>query len=167
MSFLAAPIKAEQYYTKTSALAYLFPNSEKVSFEKKTLNATQLKKIRSQFKKNKTKANWTVYLATTKGKIDGYAIIDNVIGKESPITFIVSITPEGLIKEVEVMVYRESHGGQIKNKAFRKQFVGKNTSDHIKVGKDIVHVSGATISSKNIATGVKRALLVWEILYKK
>lgn len=157
---------AQHYYTPKEVLTYLFPNSQTVAFEKKSLTQKQIDTIQKSLKTKNIKMDWTVYVAKSKNRIDGYAIIDNVTGKEKPITYVVSISPEGVVNEVEILEYRESHGGQVKNKAYRKQFVGKSPSDPLQVGRDIRHVSGATISSKSIAFGVKRALAVWQTLYK-
>lgn len=155
------PARAQEYFTVKAALVYLFPNAGKVAPVKKILTKTQLAHVRKELGGKDVRAEWTFYVATTKGITNGYALVDNVIGKEKPITYVVSITSDGAVKEVEILKYRESHGGQVKNKAFRKQFVGKTTADTLKAGRDIRVVSGATISSKNIAFGVKRALLVW------
>lgn len=162
----SSSINAQQYYTVPEVLKYLFPHAEKVDFEKKSLSKEQLKKIRQHIKSRDLREKWTIYIARSKDKIDGYAIIDNVMGKEMPITYVVSITPDGQVREVEVMIYRESHGGQIKNKTFRKQFIGKNSQNPLKVGHGITNISGATISVKHISFGVKRVLAVWNEFYK-
>lgn len=158
--------QAKQYYTVSEALTYLFPKSEKIDFEKKSLTQKQIQSLKKELKQENIRQNWTLYKATTKGQVDGYAIIDNVKGKELPITYIVSISPKGDIKEVEILVYRESHGGQVKNKVFRDQFVGKTLQDTLQVGQDIQHVSGATISSRSLATGAKKLLKIWNLFYK-
>src|SRR5438445_11266931 len=38
------------------------------------------------------------------------------IGKSEPITFMVGMSPEGKVTEVAVMVFRESRGGEVKEK---------------------------------------------------
>jgi H+/Na+-translocating ferredoxin:NAD+ oxidoreductase subunit G len=48
----------------------------------------------------------------------------------------------------------------VRAKRFRDQFLGKTAADPIVVGKDIDVVSGASISSRSIALGVKRDALV-------
>lgn len=160
--------QAQTYYTKTEALKYLFAGSKKVSFEKKQLTPEQAKRIQGFLKtSDKIPTDWTIYTGKTDDKVDGYVIIDNILGKEALITFAVNILPTGAIKEIEILVYRESHGGQVKNKMYRQQFVGKTLSDPIRNHQDITNISGATISSTNVAYGVKRALAVWQEFYNK
>jgi Na+-translocating ferredoxin:NAD+ oxidoreductase RnfG subunit len=82
-------------------------------------------------------------------------MVDNVKGKARPITYYVAFDPSGLIRALEVLVYRESHGGEVRSPLFRKQFNGKQHSDAIAVGKDIRNVSGATISSRALTRGAR------------
>lgn len=165
--FLPASLNAQQYYTVPEVLAYLFPKSESVDPEKKTLDEARRKSVRAALRDDDVKKDWTVYVATSGKTVDGYAIVDNVLGKERPITYVVKISPGGAVVEVEIVEYRESHGGEVKNEAFRRQFAGKTAADPVKVGQDVRHVSGATISSKSVAFGVKRAIAVWTALYGK
>lgn len=155
------------YFTKAEILSHFFAASEKVDFEKFSLTAVQITGLKKKLAVANIPASWTIYTARTKNRTDGYAIIDHVKGKEEPITFALCISPDGKLREVEILQYRESHGGAVKNKSFRKQFVGKSATSPLKIGQDIQNVSGATISSRNLAAGVKRALAVWSILYQK
>lgn len=157
---------AERYYSVPEVLQHLFPNSKTVAPEKRTLTDEQLHAVIAILHSNDVKKVWTIYAAKTDKRIDGYAIVDNVLGREKPITYVVSISPDGGVLEVEIIEYRESHGGEVKNQAFRRQFVGKTSKDALRIDQDIRHVSGATISSKSIAFGVKRALAVWAALFR-
>jgi hypothetical protein len=44
---------------------------------------------------------------------------------------------------------------------FKKQFAGKNVSYAIKVGIDIDAMSGATISSRAVSSGVRKIIHIW------
>jgi hypothetical protein len=80
------------------------------------------------------------------------------MGQHLPITFGVKISPTGQVERVEVMVYRESFGGEVRDARFREQFVGKGERSPIRSGDDIIAISGATLSSKAVALGVRRAI---------
>jgi len=105
-------------------------------------------------------------LDSTSGKIR-YAFIDQQIGKHLPITFFVALDAEGAVSQVEIMVYRESYGAGAKDRSFMQQFEGKEVKSELKLGSNIKHVSGATLSSKAITRGVERALLVWNYYIKE
>ena len=54
----------------------------------------------------------------------------------------------------------------MRDERFRRQFVGKSGRDPIAANLDIVAVSGATISSRAMAVGVRRAVVLFEELVK-
>ncbi|MBI1181136.1 MAG: FMN-binding protein, partial [Alphaproteobacteria bacterium] len=94
----------------------------------------------------------------------GWLIVDEVVGKHEFITFAVGIDAAGAVKDIEIMDYRESFGDQVRNAAWRAQFVGKTNESKLKLGKDIQNISGATLSSKHITDGVRRLLATYEIV---
>ena len=54
----------------------------------------------------------------------------------------------------------ESHGGEVRLPAWRRQFVGKTAAAPLQVGDDIANISGATLSCTHIAEGVRRIVAV-------
>lgn len=89
----------------------------------------------------------------------GYVVFDEVVGKTEQISYAVGVDADGSIKQLEILAYRESHGGEIRLPAWRKQFVGKTASAPLRVGEDIANISGATLSSTHITDGVRRILV--------
>ena len=108
-----------------------------------------------------------IYVCQAYGKTIGYGFIDNVKGKTQFITYLVAIDTSDAIKDVDVLVYRESYGGEIAYESFRKQFRNKTAQDELKPGKDIKNISGATISVRAIAQGVKKILATFDIIRNK
>ena len=94
----------------------------------------------------------------TGDAVAGFAQVRNVIGKDQPITFLVAIDSTGVLKDVDVLVYREPYGGEVAYEAWRKQFRGKGPDAPLTVGRDIRNISGATISSHAVTQGVRQAL---------
>ncbi len=88
----------------------------------------------------------------------GYFIVDRVVGKHEYITVAVGINANGTVKQIEIMDYRESYGYEVRDAAWRAQFVGKSANSPLQLNVDIKNISGATLSSKHIADGVKRIL---------
>jgi hypothetical protein len=88
----------------------------------------------------------------------GWFIVDEVLGKHEMITYAVGIQPNGTVKGIEILEYVESYGYEVADAAWRKQFVGKRTGDPLKLGNDVQNISGATLSCKHLADGVKRLL---------
>jgi hypothetical protein len=102
------------------------------------------------------------YVCRRGNRLAGYGIVDNVNGKSRDITYLLALTPEGEVASVEILVYRESHGGEIAAPAFRNQFRGKRPGDPLAPGRDIQTISGATISSRSVTAGVAKLLAAFD-----
>jgi Na+-translocating ferredoxin:NAD+ oxidoreductase RnfG subunit len=170
LSLFTSSLYAQTVYLKPAeALKLIFKNSKEVVSEKKSLNPGQKsaveKRLGTKLAPKLAKDEWNFYIARSDGRIDGFALIDNEIGKTEPITFITAITPQGDIKEVEILVYREPIGSEVHDRRFLRQYEGKRGSDPIRVGQDITNISGATMSARAVSNGVKRALALWEVFY--
>ena len=160
LSLLLAPSLAradDVYWTTKDLLKDFFKTSARVTYVK--LEAPrQRAEIAKMIGYQPKKQSYVVFIAKTGDRVDGYAVIDEEMGQHLPITFGVKISADGKIERLEVMVYREGYGDEIRELRFRRQFEGKSRHDEIRFGDDVVAVSGATISSKAMAIGVRRAV---------
>jgi Na+-translocating ferredoxin:NAD+ oxidoreductase RnfG subunit len=96
---------------------------------------------------------------------DGSAVfIDRVVGKHEFITYAVGLEASGKVKGIEVIEYKETYGHEIRRPEWRAQFTGKDTSATLKLDKDIQNISGATLSSAHITSGVRRVLHSFAVL---
>lgn len=97
----------------------------------------------------------------------GWFIADDVVGKHEFITFALALSADGSLKQIEVLDYRESYGGQVREAAWRAQFIGRSAADAVRLGEDIRNISGATLSCKNLTNGVRRLLAFHELVLKR
>jgi hypothetical protein len=97
----------------------------------------------------------------------GWFIVDEVVGKHEFITYAAGLNADGSVKQIEIMDYRETYGGQIRDQKWRAQFVGKTSKSTLKLDNDIKNISGATLSCRHITDGVKRLLAFHEIVLKR
>jgi Na+-translocating ferredoxin:NAD+ oxidoreductase RnfG subunit len=158
--------QAATYWTVPAVMKSFFPTSKKVTFKRVTLTPQDAADIAKRVGVESIKRDWVVYFGETDGRRDGYAIVDEEKGMHDPIDFAVRFTEGGVVDRVEVMVYREAYGEEIRSPRFRAQFGGKTAADSIVAGKDIDVVSGASISCRSMAIGVKRDLLVIQTALK-
>ena len=91
----------------------------------------------------------------------GLVVLDHVIGKHLYIDYTVALDTTGKVKRVDVLQYRESYGGEVRESGWLGQFVGKTSSSPLRVGSDIRNISGATLSSLHVTEGVKRVLAAY------
>ena len=111
----------------------------------------------------KTQHVWEVHEGSSRV---GWFIVDRVLGKHEYITYAVALTPDGAVKRIEILEYRETYGGEVRNAGWRQQFVGKRFGSQLKLGGDIKNISGATLSSRHITDGVRRLLATWQLVLR-
>lgn len=141
-----------------------------------SINVTQMRFILTpedkQLIANSSKTRWandtlTLYTCGKGNQIMGYGFLDNVKGKMQFITYLVGVLPNGGTKDVDVLAYRESYGGEIGYESFRKQFRGKTANDELRPGSTIKNISGATISVRAITYGVQRVLTTFPVIKQR
>jgi len=163
---LTAPIpfiaRAEVYFTETQAADLFFPGVKMtgnvIDLAKEEAKALE-KASRDRFVTRQVKV-WT-------GPRGETMYVDRVLGKHEFITYAVAINPDGKVKGVEIMDYRETYGYQVRDASWRAHFVGKSIQDPVKLEKDIPNISGATLSSVHVTNGVFRMLKTHEYLRTK
>jgi hypothetical protein len=156
---------ATVYLKPAEALKIHFRDSESIVSERKSLTPSQRLEVERRLGSKIERGEWTFYVAKTGPKVDGYAVLDHEIGRMEPITFMTFLDTDGTVRSVEVLVYRETQGGEVRERRFLAQFEKKGPGEPLKVGRDIRNISGATLSARAIALGVRRTLAVWNVLY--
>lgn len=94
----------------------------------------------------------------------GWFMVDRVIGKHDFITYALALAADGTVRGVEILDYRETYGGEIRNPKWRQQFVGKRPGSQLQLDKDIKNISGATLSSRHVTDGVRRLMVTYQML---
>lgn len=93
-------------------------------------------------------------------------------GYAGPIKMLVGLDPQGMVSGVKIMEQKETPGLGIhildenfKNsgKSFVSQFIGKSSADKIIPKVDIQAITGATISTRAVAGGIRQALELFKI----
>jgi len=155
----------EVYLTEEQAMKLLFPKAQHIKAEELRLTPEQKARIQERIGWKFPEESFRAFKAETNGKVDGYAVLQETIGKHRPITYLVGVTPEGSVSDVEVLVYRESKGSEVRMKRFNSQYEGKTVLDPIRINKDIINITGATMSVRSVSAGVKRALVLIDEFY--
>lgn len=94
------------------------------------------------------------------GKGVGWFMLDRVVGKYDLIDYAVGFERDGKVRGVEVLAYRESHGSEIRQAAWRGQFKGRQGPQALRHADDIKNISGATLSCQHVTEGVQRLSVV-------
>jgi len=156
------------YFDRAAVLKAFFAASERVGYVTVKVDLTKEgAALQRRLRYRPAKAEYVVFVATTSGKVDGYAVLDEELGQHLPISFAVQLDPGGAVVRTEVMVYREGYGQEIREQRFRNQFVGRDASAPLRLGDDVVAITGATISSRSAAEVVRRAVALIELVRQR
>lgn len=158
-----APLHAEEYLSLEQAQKALFPEADRFVTAPVLVGDTLREAIEERSGLKQRWEKQEVWRAEKDGKLLGWFIVDNVVGKHEFITYAAALLPEGRVKGVEVMVFRETHGDQIRETSWRKTLEGKTLADPFKLDKDVPNISGATLSCRNVMNGVKRLLVLQQL----
>ncbi|MFA9562966.1 MAG: FMN-binding protein [Nitrospirota bacterium] len=155
------------YLTPEDAAKLMFPESDSIRSEVISITEDQKRLIVERIGWNFPESTFDCFIGETKGKIDGWAFTQHTIGKHKPMTYMVGVAPDGEVTNVEILVYRESRGSEVRKKRFNYQYQGKTVDDPIRINRDLINISGATMSVRSMSAGVKRALVLADELYLK
>lgn len=133
----------------------LFPDAS-LNFESQVLQQVPKRKAEQAANQRFNLEKLFLWDIKQNGETVAYAVMDNVIGKVQPITYLVVYSVDLTIIYVQVLRYREQIGGAIQNQRWLKQFEGSNPASSFERGKDIDGITGATISVNSLTSGIKR-----------
>ena len=106
------------------------------------------------------------YKIINENDVLGYYYIGQAYGKVDYFDFIVIFDNDLMVEKVKILIYREDHGAEIRSKRWLKQFIGKTVEKEVIYSKNIVGISGATLSVKSMTRAVNTALKSINILHK-
>ena len=153
------------YLTSEQAMHQAFPAAASVTRETRSLSPAVRQQIARRIGFRLRDSVATVLIARSASGVLGYGMQGEEKGKYYPITFFVATDPACSVRQVTVLVYRESRGDAVRRDQFLSQFRGKTPRDALAIDRDLVHVSGATMSSWAMAAGVRRVVATLAALY--
>lgn len=145
--------------TPRQALAEVFPQAALYATREYRPAAVDRAALEAQLGRPLAEAAYPFLLVyDAQRRFLGYALVTEERGKYRPITFLVGVTPAGQVQDVAVMVYRESRGAEVQQRRFLRQYRGKTLRNPIQSNRDIINISGATISVRSLNAGVRKVL---------
>jgi hypothetical protein len=167
-----APVFATQYLTAEQAQKVMFPDATAFRAQDLALNGAQMAQVEKLAGLPARSVNWRVFGAYKGDALLGFMVLDDVIGKFELISYAVGLNPDASVRQVEILTYRESHGGEIRTPAWRRQFIGKSVGNSgagggLAIGEGIANISGATLSCTHLTDGVRRIAAIAQVVLKK
>ena len=162
----AAPVQivvAAEYLSVEGAQKALFPQADRFTELVLSLNAEQRTQVATLAGPQPPHRSLRAWKAMRGGELVGYVFVDEVIGREDFITYAAGIDAAGHLSALEVLAYRESHGGEIRSDAWRRQFAGRQRLGELRVQTDIKNIAGATLSCEHVTEGVRWLVALWQV----
>jgi Na+-translocating ferredoxin:NAD+ oxidoreductase RnfG subunit len=154
------------YMTAEEAQAKIFPTFASTRLEVKAVPTALKEQAEAQLGRRFAEDSLRVHLLyDAADRLLGYAMVTEEIGKYRPITFMVGVDPQFKVEGAAVLIYRESRGGEIRRSRFLRQYRGKSSADPIRINRDIVNISGATMSVRALNFSVRKLLYLTQALY--
>ncbi|QPJ66331.1 MAG: FMN-binding protein [Candidatus Nitrohelix vancouverensis] len=167
--FMKTPLGAEEeefslqvYLSKKQALELAFPGADSIEKKKIWLTEAQREAISTISLLKVDDRRMDFYIGMKSGKAMGYMVIENIIGKSFPITFMIVMNVDGTVRDVEIMVYREPRGYEVRSESFMSQFFGRDAEFDY---REINSITGATLSVRAITKGVRKATASFKVLF--
>jgi hypothetical protein len=156
---LCAPAYAVTYMTIEQAQTLMFEGSV-LTRDTRTLSAAEVQAIQAD--SGVKVAN--PQLNAWHDQAGGWFILDQVIGKHEYINYAIALDATGTLRQLEILDYHESYGGEVHLPAWRRQFVGKRHGAPLTINTDIKNISGATLSCTHVTEGVRRLLATYALV---
>src|SRR5215469_8844602 len=163
---VAAPVQvivATEYLSIEGAQKALFPQADRFNEVVLSLSPAQRDRVAALAGPQPPHRSLRAWRALHGVEPLGFVFVDEVIGKEDFITYAVAIDANGHLSAPEVLAYRESHGGEIRNAAWRQQFTGRQGLEQLRVQTDIKNIAGATLSCQHVTEGVRWLTALWQV----
>jgi len=143
------PEKVEKKANKVMAKFY-----ETEGFSKEAIKVSEeaMAKVPSQFK------DGNLFKISSEETFLGYGYIGNAASKTATFDYLVLFDSDFIITKSKVLIYREEYGGEIGSKRWLKQFIGKTPESSLRYNKEIIPISGATISVKSMTIAMNQLL---------
>jgi len=154
---------ATEYLSVEGAQKALFPQADRFTEMVLALSPTQRERVAALAGPQPPHRSLRAWRALHGEELLGFLFIDEVIGKEDFITYAIAIDARGRLSAPEVLAYRESHGGEIRGEAWRRQFAGRQGLDQVRVQTDIKNIAGATLSCEHVTEGVRWMVALWQV----
>jgi hypothetical protein len=161
-----APVQvviATEYLSVEGAQKALFPKADTFTEVVLSLSPAQRDEVARRAGPQPPHRSLRVWKAMRGGELAGYAFVDEVIGREEFITYAAGIDAAGNLSPLEVLAYRESHGGEIRSEAWRRQFAGRGGLGQLRIRADIKNIAGATLSCEHVTEGVRWLVALWQV----
>jgi len=160
---VAAPAaRAQVFMTQAQALEQAFPG-ERIERRAFALTEEQRKAVESRARVRRRSALATAYLAYRGDTLAGAAFFDARRVRTMPGVFMVVVSPDTTVARVDVLALHEPPEYRPPAR-WLGLFARRRLDERLWPRRDIVNLSGATLSTRAVTESVRDALALYELV---
>ena len=160
----AAPsARAGVFMTQAEALAWAFPDADRVDRKSFALSDEQLAKVEALAQSKLDSRLATLYTGLRGDQVLGYAVIDLHTVRTQTGAFLVVIGPDGKLVRLRVIAFHEPQE-YLPPERWLAQFEGKQAGEPLRLEHEVHGIAGATLSSQTVTGAVRRSLALQAVL---
>lgn len=163
---LPATVTAKAFYSKQEALALAFPEAEQIETKSVFLTDDQVQHVSTLATAPVESKLATIYVGRKAGQVLGYAFIETNVVRTLPETFLIVVAPTGVVQKLFVLAFYEPEE-YMPSTRWLQQFDQKTLTPALQIRQDIHGIAGATLSSRAITNGVRKALSLFHVLVQE
>jgi hypothetical protein len=158
----ASVVVAAEYLSVESAQKAVFPEGTRFDEVVLRMPPEQMQAVLALAGPQPRRGSLRVWEVHKGDELVGHLFVDEVVGRQDLITYALGIEASGELRAPEIMAYRESHGGEVRNAAWLKQFSRAQDLEHLRFRADIRNIAGATLSCEHVTQGVRYLVALWQ-----
>ena len=160
---LATPASGKVYLSRQEALAWAFPEAERVEERSVALSDEQARAVESLARERLESRIVKLYTAHGESGVQGHAFIDVHTVRTLPEAFLVVLTPEGEVRSLRVLAFYEPEEYRPPER-WLAQFERRRLEPGLHLGGAIHGIAGSTLSARAVTGSVRRALALYRVL---
>lgn len=162
LAMLPAVASARVFLARDEALKLAFPDAERVEARDIVLTAEQHERIEKLAAARLDSDLVTVYVGWKGDHPVAYAIFDTHTVRTFPETFLVVLTADGAVSAAHILAFHEPEE-YMPTDRWLERFKGARLSEDLQVGRAVAAITGSTLSTRAVTSGIRRVLAIWDV----
>ena len=163
---VATPAQAKVVHSREEALTLAFPDAERVETRAFSLTEEEVKRVATLATTPVDAKQATVYVGYKGAQVLGYAFLQTQTVRTLPATFLIVLSPTGVVQRVLVLAFHEPED-YLPPERWLRQFEQKTLAPELQLHRDIHGIAGATLSAQAVNGAVRQALALFHVLIQE
>lgn len=147
---LAGVARAQPAAGDEAAVRAMFPGADALEAHEVVLTDALVQRIEKLARARVPDRRVTFYAVRRGGSAAGWAVIHSHVVRTKRETLAIAFEPDGRIRKIRVLAFLEPEEYRPSDR-WLAQLEGKGPRDPLRVGDDLVNVTGSTLSSRGVA----------------